>query len=112
LEPAPPRRRQSGIEGKPICVTMRSMISVCSVVCSLTIRRHAQRKRRAAEAAPRSLEQTAGSCRARALVARGDRVESRVRNLVILNLGRSFNHLRETLPYFGLGVASIGVRVR
>ena len=25
-----------------ICVTMRSMISVCSVVCSVTIPRHAQ----------------------------------------------------------------------
>src|SRR2546427_12603246 len=31
--------------------------------------------------------------------------------LLILNLGRSFNHLRETLQDFGIGVAAIGVRV-
>src|SRR2546426_6960573 len=43
--------------------------------------------------------------------ARGDLVERRVRNLVVLNLGRSFNHLRETLQDFGIGVAAIVVRV-
>src|SRR5712692_5072976 len=68
-------------------------------------------KKRADSAAPRSVEQTAGSCRARALLARGDLVECRVRNLVVLNLGRSFNHLRESLQDFGVGVAAIVVRV-
>src|SRR3989442_6766635 len=32
-------------------------------------------------------------------------------NLVVINLGRSFNHLRETLQDFGIGVAAIVVRV-
>src|SRR3989442_15439132 len=68
-------------------------------------------KRRADSAAPRSVEQIAGSCLARALLARGDLVECRVRNLVVLNLGRSFNHLRESLQDFGVGVAAIVVRV-
>src|SRR5712691_3884706 len=68
-------------------------------------------KRRADSAAPGSLDQTAGSCCARALLARGDLVECRVRNLVVLNLGRSFNHLRESLQDFGVGVAAIVVRV-
>src|SRR2546422_4858420 len=31
--------------------------------------------------------------------------------LLVLNLGRSFNHLRESLQDFGLGVAAIVVRV-
>src|SRR6266581_1340910 len=32
-------------------------------------------------------------------------------NLVVLNLGRSFKHLRESLQDFGVGVAAIVVRV-
>src|SRR6266481_5403521 len=68
-------------------------------------------KRRRTRPPPAPLNRPLALAEPGPLLARGDLVECRVRNLVVLNLGGSFNHLRESVQDFGVGVAAIVVRV-